>query len=283
MYLLFIVYFVLLVISLALIGAALVGIMGIIARSTLMFPRDICRYGLKISASRYKFSLILTLVLFIYEAGNLTGFSWEKFEYVSKNEIIEAAILYCYPGIYSNETELRLDYSEFVPEVRYWESWDWEIENGLIEKLLGHTMYQVRLPEEIVVVSTSGKAISSTIGTCGDSLCPPKIPDQPVQGIVGIIEHEETKKGVIEISSIGWTGDDVGEVFASGNCFYAYINSKTNKELIVTPKGSNPVKISKKGFGFYSATIRGTVYSLKRISKDEFFKLKFCGKPMENI
>ena len=90
--------------------------------------------------------LLLFLPLLVYEAGNLTGFSWKRLEYVSQQEIIDAAVRYSYPDIYSGIQEMQVDYSRFNPEVRYWGSWSWQVDNGLLEKLFGLTRYQ---PESV--------------------------------------------------------------------------------------------------------------------------------------
>src|SRR5262245_56557939 len=102
-------------------------------------------------------ALVLLALPVVYLTPNLTGFSRARFAFVDHGELIDAAIPYAYPGLYSNAAELKADYSTFVPQVRYWGTWTWEFDNGLLAKLLGFTRYEVLLPDAIVFVDVDGK------------------------------------------------------------------------------------------------------------------------------
>jgi hypothetical protein len=223
--------------------------------------------------------ILLFLILILYEAGNLTGFSWKRLEYVSQHEIINAAVRYSYPDIYSNLKELQVDYAKFKPEVRYWGSWSWQVDNGLLEKLFGLTRYQVRMPEEIVMVTVDGKAdFSRGDSDCpGDGACAPIAPDNPEQGIVGTVQLGGPTYEVSEDFSAQWEGDDKGAAFISGHCFSSYINSPVNKNFVVSPKGAEPTTV-RRGYGFYLVAITSDAYAAMRISKAEFLKSKSCSK-----
>ncbi len=220
---------------------------------------------------------LLLLILSLYETGNLTGFSWKRLEYVNQEEIINAAVRYSYPNIYSNLKEMRIDYSTFKPEVRYWGSWSWDVDNGLLAKLFGLTRYQVRMPEEIVMVTVDGKAdFSRGDSECaGDSYCPPFPPDNPEQGIVGTVQLGGPTYEVATDFSAHWEGEDKSRVFKSGHCFSAYINSPTNRIFVVSPKGATPTTI-RRGFGFYLVVITSDAYSAAKISKAEFERSRTC-------
>ena len=221
--------------------------------------------------------LLLFLPLLVYGAGNLTGFSWKRLEYVSQQEIIDAAVRYSYPDIYSGIQEMQVDYSRFNPEVRYWGSWSWQVDNGLLEKLFGLTRYQVRMPEEIVMVTVDGRAdFSRGDSDCpGDGGCPPISPDNPEQGIVGTVQLGGPTYEVAKNFSVQWQDQEKGDVLASGHCFSAYINSPTNRSLIVSPEGAHSTTI-RKGYGFYLVAITSDAYGSMRISRAAFLKSKSC-------
>lgn len=221
--------------------------------------------------------IMLLLPLSLYEAGNFTGFSWKRLEFVGEQAIIDAAVRFSYPNIYSNLQELQVDYSKFKPAIRYWGSWSIQVENGFLEKLFGLTRYQVRMPEEIVMVDVDGKAQFSRgdTGCPGDSGCPVALPDNPERGIVGTVQYGSPTYEVANNFSVEWKGREKGSVFKSEHCFSAYINSPENEALVVSPKGSDPTTISQ-GFGFYLVAIKSGGYGQMRISKAEFERSKLC-------
>ena len=221
--------------------------------------------------------IMLFLPFSLYEAGNFTGFSWKRLEYVGEREIIDAAVQFSYPDIYSNLRELQADYSKFKPAIRYWGSWSIQVENGFLEKLFGLTRYQVRMPEEIVMVSVDGKAQFSRSDTdCpGDGGCPFTPPDNPEQGIVGTVQYGRPNYEVANDFSVEWEGPEKGSVFRSEHCFSAYINSPENKALVVSPKGADTTTV-RKGYGFYLVAITSDAYSRMRISKAAFERSKLC-------
>ncbi|MBD2256373.1 hypothetical protein H6G13_02205 [Pseudanabaena sp. FACHB-2040] len=196
---------------------------------------------------------------------------------MEQREIIDEAIRFSYPNIYSNLKELQVDYSNFKPEVRYWGSWSWQVKNGFLEKLFGLTRYQVRMPEEIVMVSVDGKAQFSRSDTdcIGDSGCPFTPPDNPEQGVVGTVQYGGPNYEVVNDFSVEWRGRDRGSVFKSGHCFSAYINSPKNKALVVSPKGADATTI-RKGYGFYLVAITSDSYARMRIPKATFEQSQLC-------
>ena len=221
--------------------------------------------------------IVLLLPLWLFEAGNFTGFSWKRMEYVEEREIIDAAVRFSYPDIYSNLQELQVDYSKFKPAIRYWGSWSIQVENGLLEKLFGLPQYQVRLPEEIVMVNVDGKAqFARGDSACpGDGGCPFTLPDNPEQGVVGTVQYGRPNYEVASDFSVKWGGREKGRVFKSEHCFSAYINSHENEVLVVNPKGTDPTTV-RKGYGFYLVAITSDAYALMRISKAAFEESKSC-------
>ncbi len=225
------------------------------------------------------FSLLIFIFLAIYEAGNLTGFSWERFEYVPENEIVDAAVRYEFgEDVYANFEEMQRDYSKFTPQVRYWGSWTWRSENSVLDKLLGFEMYQVKMPEGIVLVTVDGKGHKMFSEDCQDHDCPVIPPDNPEQGIVGTLQLGRPTFEITNRFKIRWDGKADGSVFISGHCFSAYTQSPANERLVVTPAAGEPFTI-RKGYGFYlvAAYTDGT-YASMRISKAEFLKSKTCSK-----
>src|SRR5206468_1181325 len=112
-----------------------------------------------------------------------TGFSWSKLRWPSNAELISAAIQYQYRGAYLNLADLKLYYSSFDPEVYYWEDLTGKAGSQFLNKLFGVKLFQVRLPDAVVVVASDAKALFSR--TCGENkLCGPEVlPDYPVLGI----------------------------------------------------------------------------------------------------
>ncbi|HSH72404.1 MAG TPA: hypothetical protein VK974_05035 [Methylophilaceae bacterium] len=268
----------------------LIAFVFVIVRGLILYPIAALMNGWKAALPNYLYSVVLIIPLLIYELGNLTGFSWTRLKYVSKDEIVDSAIRHSYPNIYSNLKDLQHDYSKFKPEVRYWGSWSWQVENGLIAKLFGLTRYQVRLPEEIVIVNVDGKAdfSRSDTGCSGDGGCPLTPPDNTEQGIVGTVQLGGPNYEVSKDFSVEWDGevkDDMttwgkkngGDIFISNHCFSAYIKSSRLNRLVVSPKEANPTSI-RQGYGFYLVAITSDAYSAMRISKAEFLKSKSCNK-----
>lgn len=266
----------------------LIWLLIIIVRGLFLFPITGIEKGWDIAKSKYFLSFLLVIPLFIYELGNLTGFSWTRFKYVSETEIVDAAVRHSYPNIYANLKEMQTDYSKFEPQVRYWGSWSWQVDNGLLEKIFGLTRYQVRMPEEIVMVNVDGKAdFSRGDSDClGDSGCSLTPPDNPEQGIVGTVQLGGPSYEVTNDFSVEWDGEKSNDmttwgnknkenILTSGHCFSAYIKSPQLYKLTVSPKGAES-KTIQQGYGFYLVAITSDAYSAMRISKAEFLKSKSC-------
>ena len=220
---------------------------------------------------------VLFLLLSIYEAANLTGYSWQRRQVVPEQELIDAAIRYSYPGIYADAQELRRDYSTFRPEVRYWGSWTWSVENGVFEKLLGLTNYQVRLPEDIVMVSKDGVAQFSRGDTscAGDGECPITPPDRPERGIVGTVQEGPPDYATSSDFTLAWKDQDSGQLFKSGHCFAASIVTADSTQLRIklADGGEHTVRT---GYGYYLVSVRSDGQARMRISKAMFEQSRNC-------
>lgn len=220
---------------------------------------------------------VLFLLLCIYEGANLTGYSWKRHQVVPERELIDAAIRYSYPGIYANAQELRRDYASFRPEVRYWGSWTWSVENGVFEKLLGLTNYQVRLPEEIVMVSKDGVAqFSRGDSSCGgDGPCPPTQPDRPERGIVGTVQDGPPDFAVSSDFTLAWKNQEGGQLFKSGHCFAAAIVTPESTQLRITLANGDERTV-RTGYGYYLVSVRSDAQARMRISKAMFERSRRC-------
>lgn len=235
---------------------------------------------------RHPLLLMLAVCLALFEAGNLTGFSWKRLAYVPEQELVDAAIRHAYPGIYADLRALQADYNGFQPQVRYWGSWNWQIENGLVDKLFGFQRYQVRLPEEIVIVDAEGKAHFSRADTsCNDERgCPKTPPDRAETGIVGTVQHGPPAYPLTQDFSVSWVparqvGDasvDPGRVITYGNCFSASITSAEDRALVVDIRGDGATTL-RLGSGYHSVVVAGTsARTWERISRAEFEKFRSC-------
>lgn len=222
--------------------------------------------------------LTLALCLAIFEAGTLTGFSWKRLAYVPDQELVDAAIRHAYPDIYADLHALQADYTGYQPQVRYWGSWNWQIENGLVDKLFGFQRYQVRLPEEIVIVDAEGKARFSRDDTsCNDERgCPKTPPDRGETGIVGTVQRGAPGYWAAQAFSVAWKAAEPGSVFTSGHCFSASITSKDERSLIVDLPGDGAATL-RLGFGYHLVAITGSgIQARMRISKAKFERSRSC-------
>jgi hypothetical protein len=227
---------------------------------------------------RHPLLLMLAVCLALFEAGNLTGFSWKRLAYVPEREIVDAAIRLAYPDIYADLRALQADYAGFQPQVRYWGSWNWEMENGLVDKLFGFQRYQVRLPEEIVIVDADGKALFSRADTeCGDDRgCPKTPPDRAETGIVGTVQHGPPGYQAVQVYAVTWAGTGTGSVFTSGHCFSASVTSKNEHSLVVNVPGDGATTV-RAGFGYHLVAITSSGYhALMRISRAAFERSRTC-------
>jgi hypothetical protein len=138
------------------------------------------------------------------EVTNFAGFSWARLRRIPDEELINVAIRYNYPNIYSDSDELKADYSSFKPEVYYWSDLTGEIGNQFWNKFFGLKLFQVRLPDAVVIVGSGGKALFSR--SCGENrLCSPEVlPDHPVLGIVGTVQDGPPNYDVSNDFSVRW-------------------------------------------------------------------------------
>lgn len=260
-----------------------------LVRGLFLYPLTIIRNGKEEALRKYHLSVLFVVMLTIYEVGNLTGFSWKHCKYISEAEIIDAAVRYSYHNLYFSLNDMQEDYSNFKPDVRYWGSWSIRVNNGLLEKLFGLTRFQVRMPEEIVMVTVDGKAIFSRPDDCIEGgECQTIIPDNPEQGFIGTVQLGAPNYEVSNDFSIEWNGENntnletwgdirKDNILIFGHCFSAYIKSPKLYKLVVSPEGA-PRKSIRPRYGFYLVAINSDGYKVRRISKAQFLKAKSCSK-----
>ncbi len=238
------------IIGLYVIGLSLIGGMTIILlRGTVLFFCYGSSNGWLESLYRYKFSVALCIVLLFFEACNFSGFSWSRVGWVPEGEIINVAIRYNYPDIYSNQADLKRDYSSFTPQISYWKDWTGENGNMVMNKLFGMRDYQVRLPDAVVIVDANGKARYSRSFVDESTM----IPNHPKLGIVGTVQYAETDHPVARDFSIRWVNGSTGKVFISGHCFSAFSESE-KPALEISAPDRQPLTIEKE-YGYRLAVI----------------------------
>ena len=223
-------------------------------------------------------------MLLVYEAGNLTGFSWERGEYVGDAELRDAAVRLAYSPTYRNLVDLKADYPDFTPEVRYWNGWNSEFQNSVFDKLVGFTRYQMRLPETIAIVETSGRAV--TLRGCDTDPCaPPILPAHPAIGMIATVQLSEEPHDIVTDYDARWSDGATDGIFRTGHCFSAWREGTAAPELIISRKGSYPLTI-RLGFGYFliamqlnpetpRSSIRGSSSQI-RIAKADFLNWKSC-------
>jgi hypothetical protein len=251
-------------------------------RLAILFPRDLRPVGWRASLFKYKWSIAFLIIFITYEIGNLTGFSWDRGRYVSNREIVDAAVERAYSGIYSDAENLKKDYPGFAPVAEYWGNWFWsEGGSNLLNKLLGYTVYQVRLPGEVVIVDTSGRAEYSRSCGTGSAYCDLIPPFRPELGVVGTVQLGEPNYEVAKNIGVTWS-DNKGSVFVAGHCFSALSESANGQRLSINiPEDGRSLSIGDL-YGFYLVAItagkQGSYYGILRISKDQFIKSRSCSK-----
>jgi hypothetical protein len=228
--------------------------------------------------------LLLGLLL-CFEAANLTGFSWTRLRRLSDEELINAAISYDYPDIYSNLAELRADYSVFSPEVHYWHDLTGEAGNLLFNKLLGSKHFEIRLPDAVVVVASDGIARFSR--KCGENAwCSPTIaPDHPRLGIVGKVQNIPPGYEPATQFSVRWVNGSEGSVIVSGNCFAAFSRS-LQPVLRISAAGDDEGLTIRDQYGYRLINIpdiRRAGYGSLKVSEGEFSRLQACDRAVQAI
>lgn len=234
----------------------------------------------------FKVRYALLGVFLFYEIANFTGFSWNRFQWVPKGEIIDSAIRYNYPDIYSNLDDLKKDYSTFQPEISYWKDWTGEAGTMFWNKFFGMRDYQVRLPDAVVIVEADGKARFSR--NCGDNwFCSPQIiPDHPKLGIVGTVQYGAPNYETAKDFSIRWINGSKGKVFISGHCFSAFSTSEKPTLEISSPGKKTLTIEGRYGYGLSAVFLTDKAEaetkgfwqgaSAMKIPESEFLKSQSC-------
>ena len=262
-------------------GLLLIAGIGIVFfRGAVLFPMRAVDHGWGASFSKYKFSVLLAVLILCCEAANFSGFSWTRLTIVSQSEIINSAIKYNYPDIYSGADDLRKDYSSFTPQISYWGNWVGD-ETHVLNKLLGIKHYEVRLPDAVVVTDVDGNALFSR--SCSDnSWCSPLVaPDHPILGIVGTVQYGAPNYEIANDFSVHWTTETQGKVLTYEHCFSAFNGGSKNPSLTIRAAGRDPITIDGR-FGYYLMAFtfdeKGTYYGTMKISESEFLKSQSCSK-----
>lgn len=264
-------------------GITVLSIPVMLFRALVLCPIAVRRRGVKSGLHAYKFSVAFAIMLAIYEAGTLTGFSWQRMRYVSDKELIQTAIPFAYPGIYADINALRADYPDFAPDVRYRRSSSYGWRGALFDALLGFGNYEVKLPDVLVTLKLDGKARYTR--DCAFDGCEIVAPAHPVFGIVGTVQMDAPAYEIVTDFRPDWADGTQNEVFQAGHCFSAYSQANPSAALILSSAAAKPLEIRPR-FGFYLMATRlvpktevewakGT-YSQKRITLQEFLKWKSC-------
>jgi hypothetical protein len=226
-------------------------------------------------------------LLLCFEAANLTGFSWTRLRRLSDEELINAAIQFNYPGIYSSLAEFRADYSRFNPEVYYWIDLTGEVTKPVIGKIFGLKHFQVRLPDAAVTVASNGTFRLSR--RCSEnSWCRPTIaPDHPVLGIVGTVQDGSANDKAAREFSVQWVDGSQGTVFISGPCFAAFSQSRKPALRIIAPgvKETDSLLINE-AYGYRLINIpdiNHAGYSSTKIPEREFTQLQACDRSVQAL
>lgn len=234
-----------------------------------------------------KLRYLLLGLLLCFEAANFTGFSWTRLRRLSDEELINAAIQFNYPEVYSNLAELKADYSAFNPEIYYWNDLTGEIGTPIIGKLFGFKRFQVRLPDAAVTVASDGSFRRSR--RCSEnSWCRPTIaPDRRVLGIVGTVQDGSANDKAAKEFSVEWVDGAHGTVVISGPCFVAISQSPKPALRIIAPgdtKSDNFVINDAFGYRLINVPdINHAAYSATKIPEREFTRLRACDRSVQAL
>lgn len=186
--------------------------------------------------------------------------------------LIQDAIQFSYPSIYSDLSELRKDYPGFTPRLRRWS-------DDLIF-LFDEGLYAVQMPEEEVLVTADGRA--KTTRGCGSvgSDCTLVAPKNLELGVAGTVQLGPPDYPRVEGFEVSWKGT-VGFVHVVGNCFAAFKSSEEPLVLLMKLPGHDPIEIS----GVYGTRLvavtfdsKGSYYVSMRIPKAMFLESKACSE-----
>lgn len=251
----------------------------LLVRALLLFPLRGLRHGWGPALRRYGLSVLLCSAFVAWELGALYGFSWQQLGRADRRQMVDAAVAFAYPEAYRDLAELRRDYAHFRPEVNYWGNWDYHGSNDVIDKLLGDTHYQIRLPDLVVVTDVHGQPLHQFPL---DEEQQPVAPDRPELGLVGEVQDQREAKAVDDELRLRWSNPQLGEAELHGDfCFSAYSALANNQRLVLSAPGASPLELGKP-LGFYRVQVQlvpqdGYQVSYaqrQRISRAEFLRLR---------
>jgi hypothetical protein len=264
----------------------------VLVRVLILFPIRALSLGWPKALYRYRISLALAAMLLVYETGNLTGFSWERRKYVGAAELGDAAVKAAYSPTYQNLAELQADYPGFSPEIRYWNGWNIEFQDSVFAKLIGLNRYQVRLPDTIAILDTSGRAVTQR-GCDTDPCLPWVLPRHPAIGVIAAVQLGEKPYDIVTDYEVQWSDGTTDGILRMGHCFSAWREGAAPSELIVSRKGAYPMKLHP-GQGYFliglqmmsettpSSMVRG-VASQSRLAKADFLYWKTCDATLRHV
>lgn len=259
-----------------LLGALLV--LAVLLRGLLLFPCCGFRRGWPLALRRYGLSALLCAGVAAWELGALYGFSWRHLGRASQAELADAAVAHAYPQLYADLGELRRDYARFRPAVSYWDSWQFEERISVLDKLLGQTHYQVRLPDRLVVLDVHGSPLYDLALEDEQIVAP----DRADMGLIASVHSSEAATELQDVQA-RWSQPLRGEVRLHGQCLSAYSAQPRGLNLELTAKAHHALTIAPR-FGFYRMTLNLSPAAehdygsqdIQRISRAEFMRLRDC-------
>lgn len=185
-----------------------------------------------------------------------------------------------YPRVYANLAEFKADYSAFNPEVHYWADLTGEAGNQFFNKFVGFKMFNVRLPDAVVVIASNGVARFSRRCSENRWFSPTVAPDHPVLGVVGTVQDGPPNYDIAEQFSVGWIDGSEGSVFISGHCFAAFSQSQKPVLRITGTSVNDTITIGDE-YGYRLVAIpdiKRAAYGSLKISEQEFRQSQTCDK-----
>jgi len=248
--------------------------LSVLIRAFLLFPLRALRHGGAPALRRYGLSLLLCVTVLLWQLGALYGFSWQQLGRADRGQMLDAAVAFAYPEAYADLDELRSDYAHFRPEVLYWGSRNDQIIE-VMDKLLGRTEYQIRLPDLMVIADIHGRPLYHF---------PPDeeqqvIPDRPILGLVGDIQDLREAAPVNETLGLRWSNPQYGEAEIHDNCFSAFSPLSREQHLELTSSGAEPLRMGRP-LGYFRVQVQlgqrdggpSNSASRQRISYAEFLQ-----------
>ena len=220
-----------------------------------------------------------------FEFANLTGFSWARLRRLSDEELINAALRHQYADVYSNLAEFKADYSSYSPEVYYWTDLTGEAGSLFWNKFFGYTLFNVRLPEAVVIVASNGIAQFSRRCSANRRCSPTIAPDHPKLGIVGTVRGGPPGYAAAKAFSVRWVDGSEGSVFISGHCFAAFSQSP-KPALRISAAGEVDGLTIGDQYGYRLIDIPDINYAgygSLRIPEREFAQLRACDKAVRAV